>query len=199
MSEIIGFESGFGKKHPPKAVVPKHYFLADLHFSHSNIHLKFRNEFSSVEEHNETIHNNIMKTGNKQDCLWLLGDCFFKESDFWRLSEYAKKFQQVYYVLGNHDAKSVVRYAVQHKNISIMGIENRWGFWISHAPIHPCELYRGKNIHGHTHSKSVEIELLDSFNNVETVPSDDYFCCSCEQVGYKPISLEEIKQIRGWE
>lgn len=80
----------------------KHYFIADTHFGHSNIHLKFRKEFSSQEEHNETIHQNIMTTGNKQDCLWLLGDIFFKESEFWRLSAYAKKFQHVYYILGNH-------------------------------------------------------------------------------------------------
>ncbi|QCQ64939.1 hypothetical protein Barba33A_gp070 [Rheinheimera phage vB_RspM_Barba33A] len=80
----------------------KHYFIADTHFGHSNIHMKFRKEFSSQEEHNETIHENIMTCGNKQDCIWLLGDIIFKESEFWRISAYAKKFQQVYYVLGNH-------------------------------------------------------------------------------------------------
>jgi calcineurin-like phosphoesterase family protein len=177
----------------------KHYFIADLHFAHSNIHLKFRKEFSSQEEHNETIHNNIMTTGNKTDCLWLLGDCFFKQTEFWRLSEYAKKFQRVYYILGNHCHPSAWRYAAQHKNISIIGIENRWGFWISHAPIHECELYRGKSIHGHTHNKSVSYELSDRLGNTETIIDDRYFSVSCEQVGYKPISLEDIKDIRGWK
>ena len=177
----------------------KHYFIADNHYGHSNIHMKFRKEFSSQEEHNETIHQNILNTGNKTDCLWLCGDVFFKESELWRLSAYAKKFQHVYYVLGNHDISSAWRYAAQHKNVSIHGIESRWGLWISHAPIHECELYRGKSIHGHTHSKKVEFTDRDCFNTIYTEEDLNYFCVSCEQVGYKPISLDEIKQIRGWK
>lgn len=169
----------------------KHYFIGDCHFSHSNIHLKFRKEFSSVEEHNETIHNNIMNTGNKSDCLWTLGDMFFKESELWRLSAYAKKFQHVYYVLGNHCISSAWRYAAQHKNISIMGVQQRWGLWISHCPQHPDELYRGNSLHAHTHSKII----LTPDGDVDT----RYFSVSCEQVDYKPISLEQIKEIRGWK
>jgi len=114
------------------------------------------------------------------------------------LSAYAKKFQHVYYVLGNHDISSAWRYAAQHKNVSIHGIESRWGLWISHAPIHECELYRGMNIHGHTHDKKVEFTDRDCFNTVYTEEDLNYFCVSCEQVDYKPISLDEIKQIRGW-
>lgn len=177
----------------------KHYFIADCHYGHSNIHLKFRNEFSSQEEHNEAIHNNIMNTGTKADCLWLLGDIFFKESEFWRLKEYARKFQRIYYVLGNHDKLSVVKYSLGFKNVTIIGLEQRWGFWISHAPIHECELYRGRNIHGHTHNKVVEYTGRDCFNTTCTEQDLNYFCVSCEQVGYRPISLEDIKDSRGWE
>jgi calcineurin-like phosphoesterase family protein len=169
----------------------KHYFIGDCHFAHSNIHLKFRPEFSSQEEHNETIHQNILNTGTKVDCLWLLGDIFFKESEFWRLKEYARKFQRVYYVLGNHDKLSVVKYALQFKNVTIMGVENRWGLWISHVPIPEYELYRGNSICGHLHNK--QILLPDGSND------NRYFIVSCEQVGYKPISLEDIKEIRGWK
>ncbi len=147
----------------------KHYFIADTHFGHSNIHLKFRKEFSSQEEHNETIHQNILSAGNKTDCLWLLGDIFFKESEFWRLSEYAKKFQQVYYILGNHDLRSVVRYAVQHKNISIMGVEQRWGLWFSHVPIPEYELYRGNSIHGHCVDMSTEILTATGWKKYEDI------------------------------
>jgi calcineurin-like phosphoesterase family protein len=177
----------------------KHYFIADNHYGHSNIHLKFRKEFSSQEEHNETIHNNIMTTGNKTDCLWLLGDVFFKQTEFWRLSEYAKKFQQVYYLLGNHDAKSVVRYALQHKNISIMGVEKRWGLWFSHVPIPEYELYRGNSICGHMHDKQITRKVYENGIYVGDEPDDRYFVVSCERVGYTPISLEDIKDIRGWK
>jgi calcineurin-like phosphoesterase family protein len=178
---------------------PKHYFIADCHYGHSNIHLKFRKEFSSQEEHNETIHQNILNTGTKADCLWLLGDIFFKESEFWRLKEYARKFQRVYYVLGNHDKLSVVKYALQFKNVTIMGVENRWGLWISHVPIPEYELYRGNSICGHLHNKQITREVYENGAYVRTEPDDRYFVVSCEQVNYTPISLDEIKQIRGWK
>lgn len=177
----------------------KHYFIGDTHFGHSNIHLKFRKEFSSQEEHNETIHENIMTTGNKQDCLWLLGDIIFKESEFWRISDYAKKFQQVYLILGNHDASSLPRYALQHKNVGVYGVQQRWGLWLSHVPIPDYELYRGNSVHGHMHNKVVERGVLEYGNIVATEPDPRYFCVSCEQVNYKPISLSDIKDIRGWK
>ena len=180
----------------------KHYFIADCHYGHSNIHLKFRKEFSSQEEHNETIHQNIMATGNKQDCLWLLGDIVFKESEFWRISEYAKKFQQVYLVLGNHDLASLPRYALQHKNVGVYGVQNRWGLWMSHVPIPDYELYRGNSIHGHMHDKVVQdLSLLDHCSDYtdQDITDTRYFCVSCEQVDYKPISLDNIKEIRGWK
>ena len=169
----------------------KHYFIADNHAGHNNIHLKFRKEFPSDEEHNETIHNNILSVGTGNDCLWLLGDIFFKKSEMWRLKDYAKKFQRVYYILGNHDYPLAWREAAQYKNVSVMGVENRWGLWISHVPIPEYELYRGNSICGHLHDK--QILLTDgSIDN-------RYFIVSCEQVNYTPISLEEIKDIRGWK
>lgn len=178
----------------------KHYFIADLHFGHSNIHLKFRKEFSSQEEHNETIHENIMTCGNKRDCIWLLGDIIFKESEFWRISAYAKKFQQVYLILGNHDAKSLPRYALQHKNVCVMGVEQRWGLWFSHVPVPDYELYRGNSVHGHMHSKVVSKDIEDFSGNILcSIPDKRYFSVSCEQVDYKPISLNDIKEIRGWK
>lgn len=179
----------------------KHYFIGDTHFGHSNIHKKFRTQFSSDEEHNETIHQNIINTGNKTDCLWLLGDIVFKEAEFWRISECAKKFQQVYIVLGNHDSASLPRYALQHKNVNVYGVQNRWGLWISHIPVPEQELYRGYSVHGHTHTKKMgRWEERGYIGMVEDVFVEDtrYFCVSCEQVDYKPISLEQIKEIRGW-
>jgi calcineurin-like phosphoesterase family protein len=180
----------------------KHYFIADTHFGHSNIHMKFRKEFSSQEEHNETIHENIMTCGNKQDYIWLLGDIIFKESEFWRISAYAKKFQQVYLILGNHDAKSLPRYALQHKNVCVMGVEQRWGLWLTHVPVPDYELYRGNCIHGHLHSKVVQdLSVLDHYDVAtdEELTDQRYFCVSCEQVNYKPTSLNDIKDIRGWK
>ena len=52
-------------------------------------------------------------------------------------------------------------------------------FWLSHSPIHDSEL-RGKfNIYGHTHFKYVD--------------DPRYRCVSMEQIDYKLISLDKIR------
>lgn len=157
----------------------KNYLIADTHFGHNGIHNKFRQEFSSDEEHNETIHENILACAGKRNTLWLLGDICFKTDQFRKVWEYAQGFQTVHVVLGNHEHGAFPQFCVDH-HVHIHGVIKRWGFWLSHAPIHPQELYRGKNIHGHVHRNTV-----DDLN---------YFNVSCENIGYKPISLQDVKQ-----
>ncbi len=180
----------------------KQMFIADTHFGHSNIHKKFRTSFSTQEEHDRTIHENTLSCGGSNNVLWLLGDTFFKASHFWRLEEYAKAYQRVNIVLGNHCASSLPRYALQFKNVNVFGVVQKFGLWLTHVPIPDYELHRGNCIHGHLHNKKIELEVNtscayeeDCYNFIE---DSRYFCVSCENVDYKPISLSEIKNIRGW-
>lgn len=161
------------------------YFIGDCHFSHNDIHKKFRTNFSSDEEHDNVIYENIMSCAGKRNQLWLLGDIFFKPESFWRLDEFSKYFQNVNYVLGNHCHTSVSKYAAQFDNVHIFGIQSKYGFWISHAPVHPDELRGRTCLHGHTHN----VLMLDSNGEIDK----RYICVSCEQVDYKPITLEQIK------
>jgi calcineurin-like phosphoesterase family protein len=176
-----------------------HYFIADMHFGHNGIHEKFRTQFTSQEEHNGIIHNNILSCGGSNNVLWLLGDTFFKASEFWRLDKYAKAFQKVNIVMGNHCAHSLPRYALQFKNVNVFGVVQKFGLWLTHVPIPDYELYRGNCIHGHLHDKQVSDDIEDRKGNIVTSLADQrYFCVSCENIGYKPISLGDIKAIRGW-
>ena len=181
----------------------RHLFIADLHMGHSNIHEKFRTQFATQEEHDDTIHNNIMGVASNQKTLWILGDSFFKTSEFWRLAEYAKVYQQVMIVLGNHCHTGLPRYALQFKNVNVFGVVQKFGLWLTHVPVPDYELNRGNNIHGHLHSKKVEKEVNYSCAYEEDyyLWAEDrrYFCVSCENIDYKPISLAEIKSLRGWE
>lgn len=180
----------------------RHLFIADTHFGHSNIHEKFRTQFATQEEHNDTIHNNIMEAGDTQKTLWLLGDTFFKTREFWRLAEYSKVYQKVNTVLGNHCHTGLPRYALQFKNVNVFGVVQKFGLWLTHVPVPDYELYRGKCIHGHLHDKKVitKKEIEDLYGTVSSKVEDDrYFCVSCENIDYKPISLGEIRRIRGWE
>lgn len=165
----------------------KIYLIGDTHFGHNGISKKFRQEFSTDEEHNNTIHNNILACAGKKNHLWILGDVCFKEEHFRKLWEYSLSFQTVNICLGNHEHKRLVEFCVQH-DIGVHGIVKKWGYWLSHAPIHPQELYRGKNIHGHVHTNSVK-HIGDL-----VYEDDSYFNVSCENIGYKPITLQEVRE-----
>jgi calcineurin-like phosphoesterase family protein len=176
----------------------KVYFISDCHFGHRNIG-KYRTQFSSHEEHDEFVFENIMSTVNKRDTLWMLGDMFF---DGEVLEKYGKHIAEragyTHLILGNHDTDNIYR----KKNVgrmfdlfdSVHGLHSKYGYWISHAPIHPVEL-RGKvNIHGHVHFATV----MDPFNldGEGRIPDPNYVNVCCENVNYKPIALQDIKA--GW-
>jgi calcineurin-like phosphoesterase family protein len=62
----------------------------------------------------------------------------------------------------------------------VAGIIKYKGFWLSHAPIHPEELRGKPNIHGHVHTN--------------TLNDSRYFNASLENIGYKPVSIEEVRR-----
>jgi calcineurin-like phosphoesterase family protein len=161
----------------------KVYAMGDLHFGHANA-INWRTQFSTPEEHDETIFNNIMSTVTKRDTLWLLGDCFLS----WKSVEYAEalanRVLKLGLVLGNHDTDNNERQKVFNYMMYlglfdiVTGLKShKGGVWLSHAPLHPCEL-RGKfNIHGHVHSNSVD--------------DSRYFNASCEGVDYTPVNCQD--------
>jgi calcineurin-like phosphoesterase family protein len=162
------------------------YFIGDTHWGHKNI-CNFRTQFSSVEEHDEVILDNILSTVGKRDTLWLLGDCFFTEDSLDNLREINKHVRTTHLVLGNHDSDSGVRQnnlrtVLSEGLVSKVGALFKYkGFWLSHAPIHDQELRGHMNIHGHTHD--------------EVIPDDRYVGVSCERVGYVPVSFSRIKEM----
>ena len=174
-----------------------HYFIADMHFGHNGIHDKFRNQFESQEEHNNVIHENILSCSGSNNVLWLLGDTFLKASEFWRLSDYSRVYQKVNIVLGNHCTSSLPRYALQFKNVNVFGVVQKFGCVLTHIPVPVYELDRGNCVHGHLHDKSVSLSGDEKGTLFKEHPN--YFCVSCENIGYKPISLGNIKCIKGWK
>lgn len=166
----------------------KVYHIGDLHLGHRNI-LKYREEFSSIEEHNGTIVDNIKSTINKRDTLWLHGDILFSDDDKTLLDFYevVSHCENIRWILGNHDTDNTKRQKLMMTifkvlsegcNFQVHSLVKYKGSWLSHAPLHPDEL-RGKiNIHGHVHSQSID--------------DNKYFNVSCENVGYKPVTYQEI-------
>jgi len=167
----------------------KTYFIGDLHYGHKGISDKFRTQFSSDEEHHGMLHENVLSCSNKRNQLFLLGDVAFKVEYFKFIKDYIDNFQQVHIVLGNHDHKSLAKFAVDN-GAFVYGLTKKFGMWLSHCPIHPAERYSTKaNIHGHLHNS-----VITKIEDGKSVPAPYYINVCCEQVNYKPITLEAIRE-----
>lgn len=161
----------------------KVYLIGDTHWGHKNA-IKWREQFSTPEEHDEIIFDNIMSTVTKRDTLWLLGDCIMDNQALIKLKALKNHVNRLHWVLGNHDTDNQFRYALMRNAVcgglvdSVHGLYKYKKSWLSHAPIHPDEL-RGKfNVHGHVHTN--------------TLDDPRYFNVSCENINYTPINYQEI-------
>lgn len=180
------------------------YFSSDLHFGHKNIltYTKRGEVWSSVEDMNEGIVQNINSVVKPEDTLYLLGDTLFcKKRD---LAEFAAKTigrlnGHKFLIRGNHD------YFTHKEEFS------KYFHWIrdySELKVNDTDANNGKtqkivmchfpllvwndgahgafHCHGHSHSS------LDELNRTTTrldVGIDAEFS------NYLPLSYEQIKEI----
>jgi len=152
-------------------------FIGDLHFGHSKI-MQFEGDNRTGDNFLENIESIVSKWNakvSKRDLVWIMGDVAFSMDGFDHVKRLngSKKL-----ILGNHDQFKITKYAEVFNEIH--GIKSAYGFWLSHAPIHPLELRNKKNIHGHVHSQSI--------------PDSRYVNVSCENINETPISLDEIRK-----
>ncbi len=154
----------------------KVYFTSDWHLGHKAI-LKYRPEFSTIEDHVNTLVTNYNKVVTKRDTVFFLGDIVF-EPEYLSTIKALQHSKKVLY-LGNHDTLPIVDYLTVFNEVH--GLRSYKNYWLSHCPIHPQEL-RGRigNIHGHLHRS-----ILDS---------PHYFDVSPEKHNYELVNFERIKQ-----
>jgi calcineurin-like phosphoesterase family protein len=82
------------------------YFTSDLHAYHTRIIELCGRPFSSIDEMNEILIQNINKTVKESDTLYLLGDLVFGNKN--RIWPYLKQIvcPNKIWILGNHDRKT---------------------------------------------------------------------------------------------
>lgn len=164
-------------------------FIGDLHFGHRGIE-KFRPRMADTEHNDDLLTNNILSSCSKRDTLWLLGDCFLTVDSLDILRLMNKHIGYIHMVLGNHDTqdaryKEIILPAIEEglfKSVHGLYKMRKSKFWLSHAPIHPQELWGKVNVHGHVH-----------FN---TIPDDRYVNVSCDNTNLYPVTAQDIH--RGW-
>lgn len=153
--------------------------LADLHLGHTNAYT-FRN-FSSSEEHDHTIVDNICSVITKKDTLILPGDFIFSMKALHLASAIIERAGTTRLIGGNHDnAEAVAELIRLHGNkFRVYGAFQFQDAWITHIPVHDSEFGRVNfNIHGHKHDF--------------VIPDNRYINICCEQTGYVPVDLKEL-------
>jgi calcineurin-like phosphoesterase family protein len=155
------------------------FFVSDTHFSHSNIcsaTTKWKDagdtvrQFSSLEEMNRTIVDNINAVVGEDDILFHLGDWSF--GGFEQIQKFRSQLvcKNIHIVLGNHDHhierdkdgiqslfssvhSFIPHLLVKREKEGSKGMMERFGFCVFHYPIASwIDMNQGViHLHGHVH------------------------------------------------
>lgn len=158
------------------------YVTSDWHIGHTGIHEKFRTQFASVEDHDYYILNRARDRITKRDILVVVGDVTWTADGLQKIKDMEFPCRMIM-VAGNHDNLPASDYLQVFEDVR--GAWRYKKYWITHVPIHPQELYRGKNIHGHCH-RGGPFEVEGDTN---------YFNAILEFNDYMPINMQEVGQI----
>jgi len=104
--------------------------------------------FSTVQEHDDTIIENINSMVHKKDKLFILGDYAWNQYGMLRGEEINCIHKEL--VMGNHDTMVTKSYLRQFERLT--GFRDYKDFWLSHCPISSEDMrWRKGNLHGHRH------------------------------------------------
>ena len=167
------------------------YFTSDLHFGHNKNFIWASRGFSSIEEHDRIIIDNINKTVKEEDELYILGDIMLEDNN-----NGIKKLQQIhckniYIILGNHCTDARKNLYDSLPNIQVLGYSypfkyRKWHFMLSHYPMITSNyddnsFYKTVyNLCGHSHIKELFDEKTNSYH-VELDAHQNY-----------PVNIDDI-------
>lgn len=186
------------------------YYIGDCHFGHENI-LKHDGQnggrkFSSIEEHDNLIIENINKVVTPQDNLFFLGDVSWYKPD--KIAELIEQIncKNRYLLRGNHDSwakdgrcKKLFQGIYDMKQIE----DNGRQVFLCHFPIMMWQgQHRGTTlIYAHLHNTAEERDYQEFVKELdERIKIRDGFRykpvraynVGCMLWDYKPVTLDEI-------
>jgi len=157
------------------------YVTSDWHLGHNGISSRFRTRFVSDHHHDHHIVETARSYLTKRDTLICIGDMSFTVEGMEMIQSLPGK---KILVRGNHDVLAEAWYRDTFEVVH--GAMEYKGFFITHIPIHPMELYRRPNIHGHCHGGGpAELQIGENY--------DRYFNAILEYNDYKPVLFQTIK------
>jgi calcineurin-like phosphoesterase family protein len=149
------------------------FFISDTHFGHANIIQYGNRPFADVTEMNQEMVLRWNSAVTKRDTVYHLGDLGMGKESL----ELIKHLNgRKILIIGNHDTLPMTDYIEAFSKVHAMLTYK--GYWLTHCPMHPNELFGKKNIHGHIHNKTIDDER--------------YINVSVEQINYTPMPFERI-------
>lgn len=157
------------------------YFTSDWHLGHKGISERFRTCFKSDYHHDNEIVESARDVLTKRDVVYMVGDMAFTVEGMEMIQTLPGR---KVLVRGNHDCLREEWYTSTFD--AVHGALQYRGAFITHIPIHPTELYRRPNIHGHCHKGGPRemkagdewwkyYNVILEFNNYKLVPADKVF------------------------
>lgn len=159
------------------------FLISDTHFGHAGV-CRFTHEDTGIkirpwtdpnemDEDMVKMWNEVVKPNDK---VYHLGDVVINRKSL-QIMERLNGDKVL--IRGNHDIFKLEDYTKYFRDIR--GYHVMDNMIMSHIPVHPDSKGRFRaNIHGHLHSRNLD----DPF----------YINVSVEQIGFKPIAFEEIRQ-----
>lgn len=176
------------------------YYIADLHFGHTNC-LSFDNRpFNTIEEHDKTIINNWNHTVGLDDDIYILGDI-----SWYNTTKTIEIFKQLngrkHWIIGNHDKKLLKNNELRNLFVEICDYKELQRddgklIVLSHYPI-PCfrnHYYGSYHIYGHVHTGfeyNMMLNIKKQMEELYNVPCKMYNV-GCMLWNYTPVTLDDI-------
>lgn len=165
------------------------WVCADPHFGHLGV-CKFTRAdgttklrpWSDPDEMDEAMVKMWNEVVAPKDRVNILGDVVINRRCFKTLGRLNGRLRLV---AGNHDVFQLRDYTKYFDDIKAYEVKD--GIIMSHIPIHPMSMERfGCNVHGHLHEHRVRLD--------DGSIDPRYFCVSMEQIGFAPISWDDVKE-----
>lgn len=178
------------------------WITSDWHFNHNKEFIWKERGFNSIQEMNEAIierHNEVV---DKEDDVYVLGDCCLGDLELGR--ECISRLNgNLYIVCGNHESANRIKMYAELPNVKevyLVGTtlkQGKYNFVLTHYPMFTGNKEKESpkqmrlNLYGHTHQK-------DYFYN------DNFFMyhCGVDSHSCYPILLNNIIsdiRVKAWE
>ena len=146
------------------------YFTSDFHLFHDLDSVYKNRGFDNAEKMSHKIIENLNKTVNKDDTLYVLGDLILTDDEKGLELLSLINCEDIHIILGNHDSESRIKKYSKLKNVKeiVYATKLKYGrylFYLSHYPAITNYLtdkhLKGKLISlcGHTHTDNRFLEM----------------------------------------